>query len=184
MMMDDGTCDFGRRFHRRYLVSTGDTMSAHALRDYEASLAALCAARGTDPGTHDVVRVARARRVHQSLLTTPLSALHSLLDILPALRRRPTRRYPSLVFSNGPATGFFVALAIHALKILYVVPEGSMRFVYVESWARVSTLSVTGKLFHYTGLADFFAVQHAQAAARYGIRDVGQIVFNARRPDI
>ncbi|KAJ4144352.1 hypothetical protein LMH87_003238 [Akanthomyces muscarius] len=183
MMMDDGTCDFGRRFHRRYLVSSGDTMSAHALRDYEASLAALCAARGTDPGTHDAVRVARARRVHQSLLTTPLSALRSLFDIVPVLRR-PGRRYPSLVFSNGPATGFFVALAIHVLKMLYVVPEGSMRFVYVESWARVSTLSVTGKLFHYTGLADFFAVQHAQVAARYGIRDVGQIVFNARRQDI
>lgn len=186
MMMDDGTCDFGR-FHRRYLVSSGDRMSVHHLDAYEASLTARCAVRGTDPGTHDVVRVARARRVHQSLLTTPLSALRSVLGIVPALLARPARsvrRYPSLVFSNGPATGFFVALAIHVLKMAYVVPEESMRFVYVESWARISTLSVTGKLFHYTGLADFFAVQHAQVAAQYGIRDVGQVVFNARREDI
>ncbi|PQK15051.1 hypothetical protein BB8028_0005g05670 [Beauveria bassiana] len=185
MMMDDGTCDF-RRSHRRYLVTRGDAMSLHHLRAYEASLTALCAARQTEPGTYDVVHVTRARRVHQSLLTTPLSALRSVLDIIPALLARPegSRRYPSLVFSNGPATGFFVAAVIYALKVVGAVPAESMRFVYVESWARISTLSLTGKLLHYTGLADFFAVQHAQVAARYGVRDVGQVVFNARRDDI
>ncbi|KAJ6782209.1 hypothetical protein PWT90_06715 [Aphanocladium album] len=186
MMMDDGACDF-RRFHRRYLISSGDAMSAHHVRDYEASLAALCAAAGTQPGTHDAVLVTRARRVHQSILTTPLSALRSVLDILPALLARPggsARRHPSMVFSNGPATGFFVAAAIHLLKVAYLVPEDSMRFVYIESWARISTLSVTGKLFHFTDLADFFAVQHEQVATKYGIRNVGQVVFNARREDI
>ncbi|KAM3510792.1 hypothetical protein MY11210_005573 [Beauveria gryllotalpidicola] len=185
MMMDDGTCDF-RRSHRRYLITRGDAMSLHHLHGYEASLTALCAARHTEPGTYDVVHVTRARRVHQSLLTTPFSALRSVLDIVPALLARPegSRRYPSLVFSNGPATGFFVAAAIYALKLVGAVPAESMRFVYVESWARISTLSLTGKLLHYTGLADFFAVQHAQVAARYGVRDVGQVVFNARRDDI
>ncbi|XWW94704.1 hypothetical protein V2A60_002650 [Cordyceps javanica] len=194
MMMDDGACNF-RRFHRRYLVSSGDAVSAHHARAYEDSLAALCAARGTEPGTHDIVRVARARRVHQSLLKTPASALRSVLDIVPALLAPPNsrsfnssssggRRYPSLVFSNGPATGFFVALVIHVLKMVWVVPQGSMRFVYVESWARISTLSLTGRLLHGTGLADFFAVQHAHVAARYSVQNVGQVVFNARREDI
>lgn len=186
MMMDDGTCDF-RGFHRRYLISSGDTMSANHMRDYEASLEALCKERGTDPGTHDAVLVTRARRVHQSLLTTPVSALRSVLDILPALLSRPSgaaKAYPSMVFSNGPATGFFVALAIHLLKMVYVVPEDSMRFVYIESWARISTLSLTGKLFHYTGLADYFAVQHKDVAAKYGIKNIGQVVFNARRDDL
>ncbi|KAM3435486.1 hypothetical protein NHJ13734_005522 [Beauveria thailandica] len=185
MMMDDGTCDF-RRSHRRYLVTRGDATSLHHLHAYEAALTALCAARQTETGTYDVVHVTRARRVHQSLLTTPFSALRSVLDIVPALLARPedSRRYPSLVFSNGPATGFFVAAVIYALKLAGAVPAESMRFVYVESWARISTLSLTGKLLHYTGLADFFAVQHAQVAARYGVRDVGQVVFNARRDDI
>ncbi|KAM3509822.1 hypothetical protein MY10362_000373 [Beauveria mimosiformis] len=185
MMMDDGTCDF-HRSHRRYLVTRGDAMSLHHLHAYEAALTALCAARQTETGTYDVVHVTRARRVHQSLLTTPFSAFRSVLDIVPALLARPedSRRYPSLVFSNGPATGFFVAAVIYALKLVGAVPAESMRFVYVESWARISTLSLTGKLLHYTGLADFFAVQHAQVAARYGVRDVGQVVFNARRDDI
>ncbi|OAA69850.1 Ras like protein [Cordyceps fumosorosea ARSEF 2679] len=174
MMMDDGACDFAPSSHRRYLISSGDDVSAHHARDHEAGL----------PGTHDVVRVARARRVHQSLLTTPASALRSILDIVPALLSPPpkgARRYPSLVFSNGPATGFFVALVIRALKMAWVVPQDCMRFVYVESWARISTLSLTGRLLLHTGLADFFAVQHAQVAARYGVPDVGQVVFNARR---
>lgn len=186
MMMDDGTCDF-HRFHRRYLISSGDTMSANHMRDYEASLTVLCSATGTSPGSHDAVLVTRARRVHQSILTTPASALRSVLDIFPALLSRPrdsVRAYPSMVFSNGPATGFFVAVAIHILKMAYLVPEDSMRFVYIESWARISTLSVTGKLFYHTGLTDFFAVQHEQVATKYGIRDVGQVVFNARREDI
>lgn len=186
MMMDDGACDF-RGFHRRYLISSGDTMSANHMRDYEVSLAGLCAAKGTESGTHDVVRVTRARRVHQSILTTPFTALRSVLDILPALLSKPEaagRKYPSLVFSNGPATGFFVAVAIHLLKIFHVVPEASMKFVYIESWARISTLSLTGKLFYHTGLADFFSVQHKDVAEKYGIKNVGQMVFNARREDI
>lgn len=189
MMMDDGTCDFPPGAHRRYLISSGDTMSANHMLDYEDALTRLCASRGTNPGTHDAVLVTRARRVHQSILTTPLTALRSVLDIVPALLSRPekssrtTTAYPSLVFSNGPATGFFVAAAIHLLKMVYVLPVESARFVYIESWARISTLSLTGKLLHATGLADYFAVQHAEVARRYGVRHVGQMVFNARRDE-
>ncbi|KAF5001833.1 hypothetical protein FGRMN_808 [Fusarium graminum] len=186
MMMDDGFCDFDN-FHRRYLISSGDTMSANHLADYEAELEVLCAAEGKKPGTHDIFTVARARRVHQSILTTPFTALLSLLDIAPALLTPPAcgpgmkLKYPTCIYSNGPATGFFVGLMAHLLKMLYLVPETSMHFIYIESWARITTLSLTGKLFYYTGIADIL-VQHEEVARKYGVKNCGEMVFNARRP--
>ncbi|RDA85523.1 hypothetical protein CP532_2162 [Ophiocordyceps camponoti-leonardi (nom. inval.)] len=187
MMMDDGFCDFVG-FHRRYLLSSGDRVSRHQLEDYEARLASLCRTSGTSPGTYDARTVARARRVHQSLLTTPLTALASIIGIFivllspPPVRARRLR-YPTLVFSNGPATGFCVAFAIHLLKIFRVVPEDVMRFVYIESWARISTLSLTGRLLLRTGFADALYVQHEQVATKHGLPCAGEMVLNSRRPD-
>ncbi|KAF4984525.1 hypothetical protein FZEAL_301 [Fusarium zealandicum] len=189
MMMDDGFCNFAN-FHRRYLISSGDAMSENHLVDYEADLQILCAAEEQDPGSYDTFTVTRARRVHQPLWSTPFTAFLSILDIFPALLNPPANdvgaklRYPTCIFSNGPATGFFVGVAAHLLKMLFLVPENTMKFVYIESWARISTLSLTGKLFYYTGIADVLVVQHEQLAAKYGIEKCAEMVFNARRPDI
>ncbi|KAF7551991.1 hypothetical protein G7Z17_g4633 [Cylindrodendrum hubeiense] len=188
MMMDDGFCKF-ENFHRRYLISSGDRMSENHSHDYEAELVELCHANGQESGTYDRCIVTRARNVHQPLWSTPITALMSILDIFPVLLTPPanevgaTLRYPTHIFSNGPATGFFVGLAVYLLKIFYIVPEGTMKFVYIESWARISTLSLTGKLFHYTGLADIFLVQHEEVAAKYKIGNAGEMVFNSRRPE-
>ncbi|KAM6476950.1 Alg14-domain-containing protein [Trichoderma sp. SZMC 28011] len=190
MMMDDGFCDFAD-FHRRYLISSGDSMSENHVHDYEESLASLCESRGTSPGTYDKFIVTRARRVHQPLWSTPFTALLSIVEIFPALLIPPKGLvgmkmkpcYPSRVFSNGPATGFFVALAVHLLKMVYLVPESCMKVIYIESWARISTLSLTGKLLLYTGIADVFVTQHQEVATRYGVQNAGEIVFNSRRLD-
>ncbi|KAJ4317858.1 UDP-N-acetylglucosamine transferase subunit [Fusarium piperis] len=189
MMMDDGFCNFAN-FHRRYLITAGDLNSVYQVAEYETDLDFLCIREGKDVGTYDSELVARARRVHQSLWSTPFSALRSMLSIIPALLTPPKNdvgaklRYPTCIFSNGPATGFFVGLVVYLLKVFYVVPVDSMKFVYVESWARISTLSLTGKLFYYTGIADVLVVQHAEVAAKYGIENAGEMVFNARRPDM
>jgi beta-1,4-N-acetylglucosaminyltransferase len=185
MMMDDGTSDF-EGFHRRYLVSSGDSMSLDHVRDHERDLKVLCDKEGRGSGTYDTKLVTRARRVHQSLLTTPFTALLSIIDIFPALLAQPRQRvsWPQRIYSNGPATGFFVAVAAHFLRMFFIVPEDTMRFVYIESWARISNLSLTGKLLYYTGLADVFVVQHDELAKKYGIKCVGEMVFNSRRSDI
>ncbi|KAH6999682.1 oligosaccharide biosynthesis protein Alg14 like-domain-containing protein [Ilyonectria destructans] len=188
MMMDDGFCKF-ENFHRRYLISSSDRMSKNHSEDYEAELKALCEAKGQDSGTWDSCVVTRARGVHQPLWSTPSTALLSILDIFPVLWTPPVNKvgarlcYPTHIFSNGPATGFFVGLAVHLLKMFYYVPEDTMQFVYIESWARISTLSLTGKLFHYTGLADIFLVQHEEVAAKYNVDNAGEMVFNSRRPE-
>ena len=161
--------------HRRYLISSGDSMSFKHLRGFEDEMRR---------GTHDLHVVRRARRVHQSLLTTPFSAAVSFLQIFPLLMTAPGERsklgYPDVIFTNGPGTGFFVALAAHLLKILCIVPKDSMRVLYVESWARIHTLSLTGKLFHMTGIADVFLVQHPQVSKKYNVTNAGWLVVGPR----
>lgn len=182
--MDDGTCDFDG-FHRRYLISSGDTMSLDHVQDHERELREQCGQKSLDPGTYDTKSVTRARRVHQPLWTTPFTGLLSVIDIFPALLDQPRQGqpWPQRIYSNGPATGFFVALVTHLLRMFFVVPEDAMRFVYIESWARISTLSLTGKLLYWTGLADVFVVQHEELAEKYGVRCVGEMVFNSRRTE-
>lgn len=186
MMMDDGFCDFSKT-HRRYLISSGDKMSENHLLEYEGELKELCSTKGSNAGTYDTMTVTRARRVHQPLWSTPVTGFASVVGILPVLLSPPKsntgkeKRLPSHIFSNGPATAFFVALTVHFLKMMYIVPEDSMKFVYIESWARISTLSLTGKLLYFTGTADLFLVQHEAVASKYGLQNAGQMVFNARR---
>lgn len=193
MMMDDGFCDF-QGIHRRYLLSSGDTMSQNHLEAYEDELRQLCARKGFSPGSYDSFTTTRARKVHQPLWTVPLSAMFSIIGIFPVLMSPPTRStldaasppipFPRQVFSNGPATGFFVALAAHLLRMFFIVPQDCMKVVYIESWARISTLSLTGRLLYHTGLADVFLVQHEKVAAKYGVANAGNMVFNARRPAV
>ena len=188
-MMDDGFSSFGSS-HRRYLISSGDGMSSNHLEDYEQTLGQLCEKNGTEPGTYDKLFVKRARKVHQKLWSVPFSAFLSMLDIWKVLATPPRQlarskrlEWPDIIFSNGPATGFFVGVAAYLLKICYIAPQDSMKLVYIESWARISTLSVTGKLFYHTGLADLFLVQHEEVAKKYGVINAGPMVFNSRRQD-
>lgn len=167
--------------HRRYVATKGDSISVKQAEAFESNLKEL----REHPGTYDVRIATRARRVHQPLLTTPISALRSILDIFPILLSRPWQVSPSspaylpdVIFTNGPATGFFVALVAHILRIFYIVPEHKMRVLFIESWARVSSLSLTGKLFYYTGIADMFLVQHEAVANVYGVLNAGWLVLD------
>ncbi|KAK4101971.1 glycosyltransferase family 1 protein [Parathielavia hyrcaniae] len=166
--------------HRRYLVTTGDTDSLHRVAQLEALI------RRCFPdaraGTMDAFRVPRARRVHQPLWTAPLTCLGTAIAAVNALTREPDARpstrhggqfkYPHVVLTNGPATGFIVCLVAHLLKLLYVVPPSRLKMVYVESWARSRRLSLTGRLFWWSGIADLFCVQHEELASRLGARAV------------
>jgi beta-1,4-N-acetylglucosaminyltransferase len=167
LMMEAG---FGRfsAMRRHYIVSSGDTQSIYAAKSFEDGMAATHG----DAGRYDVHIVQRARRVHQSLLTTPFSAARSFCQILPLL----SKHRPDVILTNGPATGYFVGVAAYLIKLLYAAPTASLHVIYIESWARVNTLSLTGKLFHHTRLADTFLVQHDAIAQRYGIENAGWLV--------
>ncbi len=173
--------------YRRYIVNEDDGMTRERVKDLEERIGNRFAEIGEHPGLFDIKEVQRARKVHQSWLTTPLSAARSLWSVFAILfssdsvaaaaggdtRAAAAWRFPGVVVTNGPGTGFLFLLAAHLLKIARCVPEDYMNGIFVESFAKVRTLSLTGKLIHWTNVADRFIVQHRPVADRYG-KELGE----------
>ena len=167
--------------YRTYAVSSGDNLSAAKAVEFETSLRdggqrggqgtgtnrPTVAKKADSQGSYSIVTVPRARRVHQSYLTAPLSTLQCFWACLLMLRGlHPDQgplpsnilsAYPDLILSNGPATAVCVILAAKALRLCrYLNPPRNtedsvllkyqLRTIFVESWARVTTLSLSGKL--------------------------------------
>ena len=109
------------------------------------------------PEAYTLATIPRARAIHQPLYTAPLSALRTLLAAFaPLLSPTP----PALILTNGPATGVLVVLAAFVLRffdVRGVESKGLCRCVYVESFARVKTLSLSGRLL--VRVVDRFLVQ-------------------------
>ncbi|KAF2085947.1 glycosyltransferase family 1 protein, partial [Saccharata proteae CBS 121410] len=168
---------------RTYVVSEGDGFSAERAGEFEAGLVgrARRGGSGKGPRCYDIRVVPRARRIHQSLLTAPWSALQCLWSCFsvlssPSLTRSTTSTtsttlYPSLILTNGPGTAVIVLLASLLLRFFDVRganSSGRMRSVYIESWARVKKLSLSGRL--VVRVVDRFVVQWEGLVERTGGR--------------
>jgi beta-1,4-N-acetylglucosaminyltransferase len=164
--------DPGRYKHRTYVVSAGDNFSSEKAHDCEKQIQSKlrpsqCTKAGeVDPvtGVWDVMVVPRAREIHQPLYTAPVSSLWCLIGCLDTLSRISKTslvqgQYPDVIMTNGPATAVIVLLASFILKFLGVAPVWKMQAIYVESWARVKTLSLSGKVLLWLGIYDRFLVQ-------------------------
>ncbi|KAI0047772.1 glycosyltransferase family 1 protein [Auriscalpium vulgare] len=155
--------DFSRYTPRTYFVGVGDPLSVQKVTALELlKTGTLPESTVTNPAAqHRVLTIPRARRVHQNLLTTPFSALYSLLvsayhvTVAPFLcrSRGPATRFDVLLL-NGPGTCFVLCLAVLLNRVLGLP---SPRVIYVESFARVKSLSLTGKLIR--PFVDSFVVQ-------------------------
>ena len=179
-----------RRYtHRTYIVSSGDSFSTgKALEierviqgkhkptapDHDGQEEEPTRAGETSPktGTWDVKTVPRARKIHQPLYTTPFSSLWCFIGCLRALvetartSKATPFEYPDVIITNGPATAVMVLLAAMFLKFMGVAPVDKMKTIYVESWARVKTLSLSGKVLLRMGICDRFLVQWEALARR------------------
>ncbi|TVY91810.1 UDP-N-acetylglucosamine transferase subunit [Lachnellula willkommii] len=161
--------------HRTYIVSSGDDFSSSKAFEIEKGIQSKCTEKGTTTtikgkndlvvGFWDIKVVPRARKIHQPLYTTIFSSAWCLIGCFRALveaARDSTispGEYPDIIITNGPATAVMVILASLVLKFLGVAPAWSMNSVYVESWARIKTLSLSGKVLLNLGLCDQFIVQ-------------------------
>lgn len=158
--------------HRTYVVSSGDSFSAQKAAEFEQSLER----QPGYTGAYDIVTINRARRVHQSIFTTPWSALWCLSDCLKVLQgTHPQQQlsktgYPDLILINGPGTAVCIVFAAIILLCFGLSGpkednaadkpfhnSGQMRTIFIESWARVKTLSLSGTLL--LPLVDRFLVQ-------------------------
>lgn len=188
--------------HRTYVISSGDAFSAEKAVEFEKGLELKDVAKQPDQradtngqmrkrsstlqtsrvadaapagtGSYDIAIVPRARRIHQSLLSTPFSALRCLWACfgilrapsitttvpLPKWSAAELYNYPDLIITNGPATAVIIILASLILRFFDVKganSRGKMRTMYLESWARVKRLSLSGKLL--VRIVDRFLVQ-------------------------
>lgn len=127
------------------------------------------------PDHYNIAVIPRARAIHQTLLTTPLSCVRTILSCFAPLLRSPplllnqvpttpheaaAADLPELILTNGPATAVIMILASLILRFFDVRganSRGKCRTVYVESFARVKTLSLSGKIL--VRIVDRFLVQ-------------------------
>lgn len=181
--------------HRTYIISSGDAFSAQRAAEFEAELERKAKEEQASTAVYEKVKekrarkqcvgpthynihmLPRARKIHQSLLTTPFSAVHTFVrSFAPLLSAPPLPSTPKsgpkspydraradiphLVLANGPATAVLVIYAAFVLRFFDwrgAQSRGLCRTVYVESFARVTTLSLSAKLVR--GVVDRFLVQ-------------------------
>ncbi|CAD6450452.1 fb0a6e0f-85d8-4e0f-957e-cb2f460ea825-CDS [Sclerotinia trifoliorum] len=159
--------------HRTYIISAGDNFSSTKAQDCEERIQSKlrpslpCTKSGefdSTTGIWDLIVVPRAREIHQPLYTAPISSFWCMLGCLKALYTISMtstihQQYPDILITNGPATAVIMILASFLLKFLGLAPIWKMQTIYVESWARVKTLSLSGKILLWLGIYDRFLVQ-------------------------
>lgn len=109
------------------------------------------------------VTLKRGRKVGQSYLTaiwtTFISIIHSINTVL--------THKPKLCLTNGPAIGVTVSLAIRFLQIITLGSCYKCDLIYIESFCRTKTLSLSGRLIYHLRLADQFYVQWRELVFKY-----------------
>ncbi|KAF7361839.1 UDP-N-acetylglucosamine transferase subunit ALG14 [Mycena venus] len=147
--------DFNRYSPRTYVISEGDSFSAQKAQELESSKET-----NACPAQYMILTIPRARRVHQPLVTTPPTALYSLLLCIYHLTVAPFRQsssFADVLILNGPGTCFVLCIAVYVNKFLGLAAP---RVIYIESFARVESLSLSGKLLY--PFVDRFIVQWPQ----------------------
>ncbi|RKP33663.1 oligosaccharide biosynthesis protein Alg14-like protein, partial [Dimargaris cristalligena] len=136
--------DYQNIYRRRtYFVTDTDRASADKARNFEAQL-------NQADSSYTIETIPRSREVGQTWLSTPVSVARTFYTAFPLLYQKT----PDLLLTNGP--GSCVPLVTSCL-LLQVFGLKAPSIIYVESFARVKSLSLTGRLLY--PLVDRFIVQ-------------------------
>ncbi|UZJ56994.1 hypothetical protein CBS101457_006314 [Exobasidium rhododendri] len=150
--------------HRTYIATKEDKFSMNKALEYELSLSAETTKLTDTATSFDFIQLPRARNVHQRWVSTPLSVLLAFgaccyqFILRPLLLDRKTTFLPDVIIMNGPGTCVPIAAAVYVLRFFGLE---SPRLIYVESFARVSSLSLTAKILRF--FVDRFVVQWQEA---------------------
>jgi len=188
------TLDWKDYNHRTWVVGTGDAISAQRAREFEEMAVQLSTQdnlmigkvkKATDlgAGSYDIVTVPRAREIHQPAYTAPLSSLTCMRACYELLLKHTSdtrdghasqsgeKDFPDVILCNGPATStilVFTSMLLRFFDVKGCSTRGKMRTVYVESFARVKKLSLSGRLL--VNVVDRFLVQWPQLERAAGGR--------------
>ncbi|KAI9292592.1 UDP-N-acetylglucosamine transferase subunit ALG14 [Neoconidiobolus thromboides FSU 785] len=137
---------------RTYLIGEGDSLSLSKIIDFENETQ-------VEYSKYKLYTIPRARQVGQSWITTPFSTFKTLVSCFSIL----IYEKPEYIFGNGP--GSCVPLFLLAKFISTIHPKSRLKLVYIESFARVNTLSLSGKILYY--FTDLFIVQWPNLLKKY-----------------
>lgn len=156
---------------RIYIITSGDRFShAKAIEAEgrkEDELKQKIQSGGTDNKDDFLfITLPRARNVHQAWLSTPLTVLIALIScfkhiVLPSFLRSSSPLFADLILMNGPGTCVPIVASVWILRF-FGLPSPKM--IYVESFARVRSLSLTAKILRY--FVDRFVVQWNECNVR------------------
>ncbi|KAF2223480.1 oligosaccharide biosynthesis protein Alg14-like protein [Elsinoe ampelina] len=160
-----GNLDWSNFTFRTWIVGAGDNFSSLRAQEFESNASKKRSSHASnDPESYRIVQVPRARKIHQPLLTSPISCLQCAWACLQLLLNTPAGvDYPDIILTNGPATAtvlIFTSVLLRFFDYRGAHSRGKMRTVYVESWARVKKMSLSGRLLCW--VADRVLVQWEQ----------------------
>lgn len=132
---------------RTYIVADSDTTSQSKVVEIESEYKKVT---GLKLDYHNVVKISRSRHVNQSYFTSIFTTLRSVVECIPLIYHHR----PELILCNGPGTCIPVCIITFLMKIFFV--HTKCKIVFVESFCRVKTLSLSGKIL--VEFADVFVV--------------------------
>lgn len=106
--------------------------------------------------------VPRAREVGESIISSCISTLKTLFSTVRVL----ITYNPGILLVNGPATAAVFGMVSFGGRVLGL---SRTRIVYIESFARVSSLSLSGRICY--SFADRFVVQWPQLAEQWELAE-------------
>lgn len=136
---------------RYYIIAKTDTNSILKLVDTE-----VLKEPEKEKHNFEIIAISRSREVKQSYWTAILSTIHATFDCIPIL----VRIRPDLILTNGPGTCVPVCLVAFWLKIFFI--NSNCQIIYVESYCRVKTLSLSGRILIW--ISDLFVAQWPEVA--------------------
>lgn len=139
---------------RFYIVAHTDRHSETKALDVESLVESQSTARPNP--AFEIHRIKRSREVQQSFATAISTTIQSIWQCIPLVYRLR----PDLILCNGPGTCVPICLVAFIYKVLFI--NRHCRIVFIESYCRIRTISLTGKILVW--FTDLFVVQWPQLA--------------------
>ncbi|XP_044270450.1 UDP-N-acetylglucosamine transferase subunit ALG14 homolog [Tribolium madens] len=133
--------DFTKYCPRYYIMAKTDKTSYMKVKTFEEA---------KNQNNYKIIEIPRSRVVGQSYITSVFTTLYSIFYSIPLVFKLK----PDLILCNGPGTCIPICLLSFLLKAAFIF---NARIVFIESFCRTETFSLTGKILMY--FADNFLVQ-------------------------
>lgn len=138
--------DFAKYAPRQYVIAEADKTSVLKVIDVEVR-------REPDQANqqYEIVAITRSRSVHQSYFSSIFTTMTAIGNSVPVV----LRSRPELILTNGPGTCVPICLVAFLAKLFFI--NRKCKIVFVESYCRVKSLSLSGKILQW--ITDLFVVQ-------------------------